>query len=331
MNKITTGLLTIIVPCFNGEKYIERCTKSLDALDDKEVSILFVNDGSFDSSEQKITNWVANHHNAFLINKENGGYSSAINIGLDNCGSEYVMFLGIDDEVVPSGINEILVCLRDKKPDILVFSTNRVFDDDNCALKEEKEPMTRYSIEGFFEKDIFSLCREIKKDAWILFTRDTSRCFKMKTVSDLRYYGKSGVAADGCFSSLVASRANSFEFRNIEGYLWHLHKDSVSAKRKSVYRLLDEATVWKKFFLTIQKSFPERNIPWPIINHIGAYRHVVFTLKNDGEYEKAQEHERIIKQFVKWVYKSRYLSFKARVFLLFPGFYSSLAKILGKK
>ena len=96
----TTGLLTIVVPCYNGEAYIRRCTKNLESLQE-DISILFVNDGSTDASRQMIEEWIRTRPNAFLITKPNGGYSTAINCALEACGSEYVTFLGVDDGKFP--------------------------------------------------------------------------------------------------------------------------------------------------------------------------------------------------------------------------------------
>ena len=96
---------------------------SLEGVNPNNVSILFINDGSTDLTQELINRWIKTHSNAYLINKENCGYSSAINTGLNNCNTEYVMFLGVDDELVADGINNICAHLIKNKPDILAFST----------------------------------------------------------------------------------------------------------------------------------------------------------------------------------------------------------------
>lgn len=305
----TNGLLTIIIPCYNGERYLNRCISSLNELNE-DISILFINDGSTDSSKEIISEYIESKPNAYLINKINGGYSSAINCGLDHCGTEYVMFLGVDDEIIANGINSICYNLQAHNPDILAFTTIKVYDD-NKSVGRETDDLTQYHREGYYEKDIINLYSNLKNDVWILFTRDTSRCFKMSKINNLRYFGKIGVAADGCFSSLVACSSNSFEFVNKDCYIWHLHSDSVSASRKNTERLLDEANVWCKYFKYLGEKYQLTKIPRPILTHLYAYKNVVNALAETGNAEIQKEHEKEIKHIMKWLVNNKMLSLKS--------------------
>lgn len=327
MDNAETKILTIIIPCYNAEKYLERCTRSFSDLQE-DISIIFINDGSTDLTRHMIQRWVDTHQNSILINKENGGYSSAINAGLNNCRSEYVMYLGSDDEIVSAGINKICDHLKKHSPDILCFSTDKVYDDvlDQAYIRDS---ITQYHQEGYYEMSLFDLCKKNKKDAEILFTRDTSRCFRMSIIADLRYFGKTGVSADGCFSSIVASRSHSFEFVNERGYVWHLHKDSVSAQKKNVDKLIDEVEVWERYFQVIQDLFPDRCIPPPIIYHILEYKRAFELLKKtECSFDVVYKHKWCVRRCIKWALKSRFLSIKLRIALLFPSVYLFVKKIL---
>ena len=322
-----SDLLTILVPCYNAERYLRRCTNSLESLS-KDIHIIFVNDGSTDATSRLVNDWIENHPNALLIDKKNGGYPSAINVGLDTCDTKYVMFLGVDDEVVAHGINKIYDILLNNSPDILCFSTTKIYDDELNQMPI-KDRITHYSKEGLFEMGLFDFCKENQQDSQILFTRDTSRCFKMSVIADIRYFGKIGVSADGCFSTLVASKAHSFGFINEEGYVWHLHHDSVSAQKKSLYKLIDEVSVWNMYFQNIQKYVPDIRIPKPIISHFLIYKSRVLNLKrNKGKSEIVQYHELGIKRYRAWLLKSHYLSLRSRMALLYPGIWLMLVKIL---
>ena len=322
MNSITGGLLTIVIPCYNGENYIHRCIASLSGLRD-DISVLFVNDGSTDSSPQVIEKWISTRPNAYLVTKPNGGYATAINCGLDSCGSDYVMFLGIDDEIVVDSINEIANHLRKNSPDILAFTTTKVFDDRES--EQVTDPLTVYRKSGYFEADLFSLYNEQTDNVRILFTRDTSRCFKMSCVGDIRYFGKIGVSSDGCFSILVASRARSFEFLNVDGYVWHLHGDSVSARKKTKKRLLDEIIVWDAFFLYLQQNFPDTPMPSPILSYAYAYWQVVCVLSKEDKV-CAREHKKRVREVFGWLLNHR-VPFGWRLKLTFPGLYRFWLKI----
>ena len=310
-------LLTIIVPCYNAEKYINRCISCLERLDD-EVSILFVNDGSVDATKTMLESWVQNHNNASILNKNNGGYSSAINYGLDYCATEYVMFMGVDDEIKPDGIKTVCAHLKDNNPDILAFSTIKKYDDSDCSEREEKETLTHYSKPGFFCAEISDIWKQLKSDAWILFTRDTSRCFKMSIIGSQRYFGKFGISSDGCFSSIVACRSRSFEFLNEECYLWHLHKDSLSGRNKTVDRLKDEANVWADYFEEIRKTIGNRIIPDPIFCQALTYRNVVNELKICNEKKLYNKHNKNVKAITNWMRHNKGASIKYRLGVMFP-------------
>ena len=323
-----TGLLTIVIPCYNAEQYLDRCLSSLEGLKNDDISILFINHGSTDSTKTTIEKWMDNHNNALLINKDNGGYSSAINTGLDNCHSEYVMFLGVDDEVVPDGINNVCSHLRKNSPDIIAFSTKKYYDDlEEGVSQGDIDSLTDFSRQGFYKMGICPLFRLLEDDARILFTRDTSRCFKLSVIDELRYFGKTGTSSDGCFSSIVAIKSCSFEFLNDICYIWHLHKDSVSGRKKTTEKLLEEAEVWNEYFTYLQNTFTDIKIPDPVINHLFVYKRLSRTLKDLDLKELAEKHEKRIKIFTNWVRKSDALSIKSRIKLIFPKSYMFLVKV----
>lgn len=322
MNKDKKRLLTIVIPCFNAEKYFERCVTSLEGINSDMVTILFVNDGSTDSTLFLIERWIQTHTNSFVINKKNGGYSSAINAGLDNCNSEYVMFMGVDDELVSDGINNVCSHLQRNSPDILVFSTRKIYDEpDDTVTAGEIDSYTNFVKPGLYELDLYSLYNRIGHDSMILFTRDTSRCFKTNVIGEIRYFGKRGVSADGCFSSMVASKSKSFEFLNEVCYLWHLHKDSVSSKKTTPEGVEEELNVWSKFFSWVAFSFPIKGIPSPIIVYLLEYKRKINIVYEEGRMDLVSEHNKMLQKFSRNILANYTLSTKDRIKLMHPKLY----------
>ena len=322
MNKDINRLLTIVIPCFNAEKYFTRCVTSLEGINSDMVTILFVNDGSTDSTQFLIDNWRQNHPNSFVINKENGGYSSAINAGLDNCKSEYVMFMGVDDELVSDEINNICSHLQKNNPDILVFSTKKIYDEqDDTFTPGGIDVYTKFVNPGLYELDLYSLYNRIGQDSLILFTRDTSRCFKTKVIGEIRYFGKRGVSSDGCFSSMVASKSKSFEFVNEVCYLWHLHKDSVSSKKTTLEGIEEELNIWSKFFSWVAFSFPIKGIPSPIIMYLLEYRRRANIVYDEGRIDLGSEHKKNVHKISKNILANYSISLKDRFKLMHPLIY----------
>lgn len=106
--------LSIIIPTYNLELYIEKCLKSLlnQDLPLNQYEIIVVNDGSTDSTEFIVAGLVEDNSNIKLINKTNGGVSSARNIGIQEAKGEYITFLDGDDYFVPNILSSILDFVR---------------------------------------------------------------------------------------------------------------------------------------------------------------------------------------------------------------------------
>ena len=104
-------LLSIIIPVYNTELYIERCLESVSNLCLEDYEIILINDGSNDSSETIIRNYIAQHKDANirLINQENRGLSYSRNQGIRAASGDYVQFLDSDDYVNPNSYLNNLV------------------------------------------------------------------------------------------------------------------------------------------------------------------------------------------------------------------------------
>ncbi|MCX0389374.1 glycosyltransferase, partial [Clostridium perfringens] len=89
--------ISIIVPVYNSEKYIDRCIESLLNQTLKNIEIIIINDGSTDKSEEIIKYYSKSDKRVVLINKKNGGVSSARNLGIEKANGKYISFVDSDD------------------------------------------------------------------------------------------------------------------------------------------------------------------------------------------------------------------------------------------
>lgn len=92
-------LISIIVPIYNVEKYLEKCIRSLINQSYKKIEIILVNDGSKDRSGEICDTFAIQDHRIVVIHKRNGGLSSARNAGLNIMNGKYVSFIDGDDFV----------------------------------------------------------------------------------------------------------------------------------------------------------------------------------------------------------------------------------------
>ena len=109
-------ILTIVIPTYNMERYLEKCLTSL-IIDDQDlmnqVEVLIVNDGSKDRSSEIAHSYQDKYSNTFrVIDKENGNYGSCVNRGLSEATGKYIKILDADDSFFKDGyvayINKLL-------------------------------------------------------------------------------------------------------------------------------------------------------------------------------------------------------------------------------
>jgi glycosyltransferase involved in cell wall biosynthesis len=116
MNKI----LTVSIAAYNVEKFLEKTLDSLIIKDIDSLEVLIINDGSKDSTLHIARKYEKEYPNIFrVINKENGGYGSTINVGIDNANGKYFKQLDGDDWYEKDNLKEILNILQNSDEDII--------------------------------------------------------------------------------------------------------------------------------------------------------------------------------------------------------------------
>lgn len=98
--------ISIIVPVYNAEKYLDKCIESILRQTYKNIEILLIDDGSKDNSGCICEKWAKSDDRIRVYHKPNGGVSSARNLGLENASGKYIMFVDSDDSI-DSNICEI--------------------------------------------------------------------------------------------------------------------------------------------------------------------------------------------------------------------------------
>lgn len=123
--------ISVIIPAYNAEAYIERCLNSLvNQTINVSYEIIVVNDGSNDNTEAKIKSYICNY--PYLIkyfSKKNGGQSSARNLGLDNAVGKYIAFVDSDDYVDANYLFYLYEMCKKSGADIAMCAMNRCLGD----------------------------------------------------------------------------------------------------------------------------------------------------------------------------------------------------------
>ncbi|MDO7171367.1 glycosyltransferase family 2 protein [Mariniflexile sp. AS56] len=118
--------LSIIVPVYNVDQFVERCVLSITNQDipENEYEIILINDGSTDNSLEVITRLSKNYSNIIIHDQKNTGLGGARNKGLELAKGTYVWFIDSDDFITPNSLKELLSSTFDNNLDCLSFSFN---------------------------------------------------------------------------------------------------------------------------------------------------------------------------------------------------------------
>lgn len=324
MNNLKQIKFSIIMPFFNSAFYIENAVKSVLNQTYQNFEFIAVNDGSKDNSAEIVKELFKGQQNKLvLLEKENGGYVSAVNFGLDNISGDYFMFIGSDDQLDLNILQKVVDNIENELPDIVGFNTLKVWPD-----KQEIEEYTRIEKKTVSSNtNVADFSNEYKKESRIFSLRDTSKIYKSSLLGDLRYFGKSGYDADGIFTMLFARKCSSYMCLPEIGYHWTLRKDSLSGKKPSEQVNIDRVQNWLKFYYNIASC---KNFSMYEINYFSYVLCLLIDTVVQGKellkYHK-QDFKKLSKLLIRFNKNNRFLNWKSELFLKHPKVYLLLRKV----
>lgn len=171
--------ISIIIPCYNVEKYISDCLNSILTQDFKEYEIICVNDGSTDNTLKIIKSYRKKYSNIKIINQSNQGLSVARNIGMKFATGKYIYFVDSDDCLSNNSSLTILYNEAEKnKLDVLFFSFENFADDVEMREKYKKHFLNKKRNEipsmvltGINMLNYFIDKKQYYVTVWIQFTK----------------------------------------------------------------------------------------------------------------------------------------------------------------
>lgn len=142
-------ILSITIPSYNVEKYIDKCVQSMlvdSILDD--IEILIVNDGSKDSTPEIARGYVEKYPQTVrLIDKENGGHGSTINAGIREATGKYFKVVDGDDWLMTENLEHFITLLKSRDEDVIA-SNYLCIRDESYDVIAEKRVTTDVSLYG---------------------------------------------------------------------------------------------------------------------------------------------------------------------------------------
>lgn len=268
-----TEKITVIVPVYNVEHYLDKCLDSVIKQTYKNIEIIVVNDGSTDSSGAICQEYARKDNRIIYIEKENGGLSDARNVGLDKMTGSYVTFIDSDDWVESDYVEVLYDKLIEYQADVSVgnyYSYN----------EDEKLFYFHMSADSYYEKvydnvSIFENLYESKEMKNFALISACGKLYKAKLFDYIRF-DKGKLGEDGYFNQKIYLLVEKIVYINQGLYAYRQRNGSITK------------TWTEKWMHAIVDAMSERitllaNMGYPLEEHLAVYRQMLEVSLANGQ------------------------------------------------
>lgn len=243
--------LSIIIPCYKVEEYLDQCLESVTRNKTEEIEIILVDDGSPDRVPQMCDEWAEKDSRIKVIHQENGGLSVARNTGIENSCGEYIWFIDSDDWIKEDAIDRIMHLINNyPEIDIFVFPLLWTYEGKgkdwmDINIKENKQ-VTGKEYLKIGRNTIGASPRNIIK-------------LTVLQSANIRFY-PGIIHEDGLFGNLIYNQANKVMVISSYVYFYRQRSGSImhTISMKSSYSMI---TIHKELIKYMEQYVPIHERP----------------------------------------------------------------------
>ena len=294
--------ISVIIPFYNGEKYIEQCLNSIINQTYRNIKIYCIDDGSTDKSKDVIKKYVQIDKRICYIYKQNGGVSSARNLGINTAKSKWITFVDVDDKL-PKDALENYISKDMNKFDIIIGKIN-IINNKNITISRNFYEKTHEIInkneiyESIFYNKEFSKYTYIEMPFSKLYNLDFIKKNNIEFTLGIKY------GEDVIFNIKAVCKANNIKFVNNIVYDYYINSESVSNKFDN--NLIDN---YDLFLTELKKELKNLNLyslhkkEWNyfVFRQLMKYCKKYFFNKNNKQIKKENK-----RKFIEIIQKDRY-------------------------
>ena len=240
--------ISVIVPVYNVEQYLERCVDSIINQTYKNLEIILVNDGSTDNSGQLCDELAKKDDRIRVIHKKNGGVSETRNLGIRESNGNYVTFIDSDDVVSVKMIEELYSNLIDNGADLSIGNVIHNYNTNNVVFDNSNNDILLWNNE--------EALKEFLK-AKITSFYPVAKLFKKNIISDLKFNVDFKLAEDAMFITEILLEKDLtvvYSFKDIYAYCHRGESATTSINSNTVF---DTIKVYDIILPKIKKKYPD--------------------------------------------------------------------------
>lgn len=221
------GLISVIVPVYNVEKYINKSIDSMIKQTYENWEIILIDDGSQDKSGEICDEYAKKSDKIKVIHKKNGGVSSARNVGLENAKGEWITFIDPDDWIEQNYLEELLKIAVENKAELVLCGYNRVTTNKKEKINNNGQIIS-VGLRDFLIKTLnpqtgYGFC--------------IMKLYKRNVIKDNIFETKLSVGEDALFNEKVALNITKACFYEKSLYNYRINSNSVVRKFDTNYAI----------------------------------------------------------------------------------------------
>ena len=308
-------LISVIIPVYNGEKYIKSCLNSIIRQTYSNIEIIIVNDGSIDKTVEVCNNIIDDR--IILLTQDNCGVSVARNYGLDNAKGKYVIFIDADDYIEENMIEILYNNIKKEDYDISICNF-KIIENGNVIYNKCDEINNTDSFAlNLLEPNMY------KGYLW-------NKLIKKECIGETRFSDKIYIMEDLVFLLDISERIHKVYFAP-KKYLYNYVKREDSAMNKIDERYLSINKAFKKVFKykeSMSKKLYNKYIYDYLFSNMLIYGYM--HKRNKTNFIEQKEVKELRRRYMKSALESDY-SIKAKVKLLFICYFPLLYEKIKNK
>lgn len=236
--------LTVIIPVYNTEKYLDRCLDSVLNQSYKNIEIIIINDGSTDNSFSVIKRYLENNSIIYIQLEKNCGLGNARNVGLDNASGDYVAFLDSDDWIDSNFYYILIEALEKYSLDTTIAGIINEYDDRKAFTYRYRYPYNN-QITGKFALNL--LIKSANQDIYITPIVN-NKVYRRSIIKNLRLkFLNNNYNEDDIFSFQLFSQVKSVGV--VKDTFYHYYQRSSSITGQFQQKHIDDLVFAYKYLL----------------------------------------------------------------------------------
>lgn len=177
-------LISIIIPCYNGSEYIERCVLSVQTQDYLDWELILVDDGSTDETYKICSDIASKDSRIKVLTQKNGGPMLAWKNGVLHATGEYLMAMDCDDTINVDTISTLVKYLDDE-PDAISFGYNQIYSESNWHTVEDRIESGIYTRKDIDEKILPQLFSDGRMMSRLISVSRWTKVYKKEHLLDI--------------------------------------------------------------------------------------------------------------------------------------------------